>query len=242
MTRKLIGYVIVIVLALFLFMSTILPSLLPNDLFHFIKINNKGYTNNVTVYLVSWLGCPFGASLSWPLYDTLTHFGNVSAEPHYSIDEADIGGYVPGLIFTGYEPNSTVSFHFIYLYNQYLNASPNGTSMKNLVSGGLEELKAYSPSWVYQIIYKYDVEDSDIFTGFSFVAPAYMGSPPHIPTTLIITGPNGTWILIGYLNQLSPSSLALSSNEGSINMNHLLSSPLVRNASTEINSIINESG
>lgn len=238
MVKKTVSYVAVILFSLVFFTVLVLPSLLPNDLFHFIKVSNKGYSKNVSIYLVSWYGCPFGASLSWPLYDVLSHFGNVSAETHYSIYESDIGGYVPGLLFLDFIPNSTVSFHYVYLYNEYLNASPEGTPMKNLVEGGIEELRNEAPTWVYQLILEYDINDSDIFTGLSMVSPAYMGNPPHIPTTLIITGPNGTWILIGYLNSLNPSSLAVSS-EGHINKNYILSLTSVKESASTIMSVIN---
>ncbi|MUN29399.1 DUF929 domain-containing protein [Sulfuracidifex metallicus] len=238
---KRLGYIAAIVLSLLFFAVLVLPTILPNEMFHFIKVSNTGYSKKVTVYLISWYGCPYGASLSWPLYDALSHFGNISAASHYSIYESDVGGYVPGLIFLNFRPNSSLSFHVIYLYNQYLNASPNGTYMANLVSGGLNELKVEAPKWIYTLVDKYDVNDRNIFTGLSLSSPAYLGNPPHIPTTLIITGPNGTWILIGYLNQLNPSSLSVQT-KGPINEEQLLANPTVIKTSNTIITIIDASG
>ena len=37
----------------------------------FVKVSNQEYAlspNTVEVYLVSWEGCPYGATQSWPLF------------------------------------------------------------------------------------------------------------------------------------------------------------------------------
>jgi len=44
----------------------------------FVKVSNRDYAsspNTVEVYLVSWEGCPNGATQSWPLYLALSHYG-----------------------------------------------------------------------------------------------------------------------------------------------------------------------
>jgi len=179
---------------------------------HFVKISNIDYAGNNTVeiYFISWYGCLDGATNSWALYMVLSHYGTLNVSPNYSdykpqplTPTKKIMGMVPGLIFNSFKPNSTILFNPIYLMGKfYPNKTMtliNGTMLNytkiNLVELELHELKNEAPSWVYNIIYEYEVnmtfEDGKALVWFK--APA-----PHIPTTTIITGPNGTWMMIGY--------------------------------------------
>ncbi len=169
-----------------------------------IKVSNQGYSNTVHVYFISWYGCPFGATLSWPLYLALSHYGHVNVTPHYSIVEADIGAPVPGLLFNGFTPNSSVEFTYLYIYNQYLNATPSGQPIpkSELIQVGLQEINSSLPSWVYNLVYQWEVENPNF--GFSQPIALLDG---HIPTTLVITGPNGTWLMVGYPYMLTPQEL-----------------------------------
>jgi len=179
---------------------------------HFVKISNVDYAgnNSVEIYFISWYGCLDGATNSWALYMVLSHYGTLNVSPNYSdykpqplTPTKKIMGMVPGLIFNSFKPNSTILFHPIYLMGKfYPNKTMtliNGTMLNytkiNLVELELHELKNEALSWVYNIIYEYEVnmtfEDGKALVWFK--APA-----PHIPTTTIITGPNGTWMMIGY--------------------------------------------
>lgn len=185
----------------------------PQPFFQFVKVSNTDYApnNTVEVYLVSWVGCPYGASDSWGLYIALKNYGNLSVTPNYSDEESipisttnTINGKVPGLIFNSFKPTSNVEFYPIYLlgriYTSNSTASlPNGTiisySGNSLVNLELNELQHEAPSWVYNLIYTYQIA-----TNFpnQNEGIAYLGNPPHIASTIIITGPKGTWMMIGY--------------------------------------------
>ncbi|WP_338604138.1 DUF929 domain-containing protein [Sulfolobus tengchongensis] len=179
-------------------------------LFNVYKVSNTNYVgnNSVEIYFISWYGCPNGATASWPLYLALRHFGNVSVVPHYSIYESDLGSAIPGLLFLNYTPYPTshVYFHPIYIYGQYLNETTNGTPINtDDVTFGLQELKSMVPNWVYNLVVYYEVNQTYTQIGTS---PAYYGKYPHIITIIIISGPGGTWVDLGYPNSISPQTLA----------------------------------
>ncbi|BAB66782.1 DUF929 domain-containing protein [Sulfurisphaera tokodaii] len=219
-------YIPFIALVVVLIVFLMLPMIHPNSgssgnsvvnaqepFFQFAKVSNQDYAppGKVEVYLVSWVGCPFGASDSWGLYIALSHYGIVNATPNYSDIEqipvsptSTISGKVPGLIFNSFKSNSSVEFYPIYLlgriYTSNSSASlPNGTiitySGSSLVSFELNELQKLAPSWVYNLIYQYQINTP--FPGHS-EGIAYLGNPPHIVSTIIITGPHGTWMIMGY--------------------------------------------
>ena len=191
--------------------------------FQFAKVSNENYAGNdsVQVYFISWYGCPYGASDSWALYIALSKFGLLNVTPNYSDLEAipsttgTIEGKVPGLIFNSFVPKSNVYFHAIYLLGRIFPSNStasltNGTiisySGNSLVNLELNELKKLAPSWVYNLVYEYQIQTVFPQGG----APiAYLGHPPHIASTIIITGPNGTWMLIGYDQQINPGAPGL---------------------------------
>lgn len=80
------------------------------------------------------------------------------------------------------------------MYNQYLNEAllptpqPMNYSISNTIAiyYGLMKLKEFAPQWVYNIAVTYNVP----------IVGQYK-SPPHVVTMLIITEPNGTWLLLG---------------------------------------------
>ncbi len=167
----------------------------------FFKVSNQDYAppGETDIYLVSWYGCPFGAAMSWPLYMLLSHYGNLNVSLHESIAESDIGGAVPGLLFFNFTPNSTVRFVVYYLTNQYLNATVNGTPINgSVLTFMLNELKSEAPSWLYNYVFNYTNVYPLIREPNGSVVPVnFAGRPPHIISTLVITGPGGTYMLIG---------------------------------------------
>lgn len=125
----------------------------------FFKVG-KGHSSKVEVYFVSWIGCPIGASLSWPLDEALG--GHLFVSLHYS-DPSDI--QIPGLIFLSGN-NSNVTFYPIYVYNEYLNASPSGQPVTgNRIDFGLNVLRQQVPPWVYDLVVKYDVNTTFNLSG-----------------------------------------------------------------------------
>jgi len=207
--------IVIIFIILFSYWGNVISLFIPDPLNHLVKVSNRDFAGNSTeIYFISWYGCPYGATLSWPLYVMLRHYGNVSVQPHYSIFESDIGEPVPGLIFTNFSSNSSIHFHYLYLYNQYLNATPNGTKITNLVQYGLNVIKNKTPEWVYSLVEKYEVNEP--LAGF-MLSVVNSGNPPHIATVLIITDPKGTWMLIGYPSSLTPGQiLSISTNSTSL--------------------------
>ncbi|BCU71007.1 DUF929 domain-containing protein [Stygiolobus caldivivus] len=183
---------------------------------HFQKVSNQDYAsspNTVDVYFISWEGCPYGATQSWPLYLALSHYGTINATPTWSDPEplptpssnppTSPPMPVPSLLFNSFTPNGSVHFHFFYMIGRMFTNNnsislPNGTiipySGNSIVTLEQQELQKDVPSWVYNLIAKYELNTP--FGQFPNLADA--GNPPHIATALIITGPKGTWMIIGY--------------------------------------------
>ncbi len=194
----------------------------------FVKVSNQDYASSpdtVEVYFVSWEGCTYGAAQSWPLYLALSHYGKVNATPNWSDPEplltpngsVSAPMQVPGLLFQSFEPNGSVRFHSFYMigrifYNGTFSLT-NGTvipySGDSIVTLEQQELQKDVPSWVYDLIVKYELETP--VGQYPDLADA--GNPPHLATVLLITGPNGTWMIIGYdqnVNPVAPYFLAAS--------------------------------
>jgi len=175
---------------------------------------------------------------------------NLSIVTHYSVNEQEFGGEIPALLFLNYTPfpNSRVYFHPIYIYGQYLNQTTNGTPINtDDVTFGLKELKSELPGWAYNLVVYYEVNQT--YTKLNNIAPAYFGSNPHIITILIITGPGGTWVDLGYPNSISPTVLAALNSTLLYNMilnkvtpsgQYLQAYNEILNASSEITNAINE--
>ncbi|MCG3108159.1 hypothetical protein L3N51_00440 [Metallosphaera sp. J1] len=206
---------LLLVIALFIGLS-FRPSVstsAPSAFTNFVKVSSTDYAPNGTtqVYLISWYGCPYGATLSWPLYIALSNYGNLTVMPHYSVAEPDIGNGapIPGLLFQGFTPDSNVQFHAIYIYNQYLNATPSGEPVNNgdRVQVGLNELSSMTPSWVVNLVEQYQLNQTQVVYDGHQVPIALGSSEPHLVTTLIISGPGGTWIMLGYPKSLPPGEL-----------------------------------
>lgn len=146
--------------------------------FKFFQVNTQNYAGNdsVQVFFISWYGCPYGATDSWALYKTLSQYGNIQATPGHSISEPNIP-YIPSLWFTSFKPNSSVYFHYLYMYNEYLNATPSGIPINpengSAVIVGLQEIKdnlSYAP-WIYNIIEQYEVDTPLVSSSSGLMIP-----------------------------------------------------------------------
>ncbi|AWR96215.1 DUF929 domain-containing protein [Acidianus sulfidivorans JP7] len=206
-------YVPFIILAVILVAIFVIPSIshkasaASDPFFQFSKVSNQDFAsgNNVNVYLISWYGCPLGATNSWGLYLALSHYGIVNASPNYSDVEqlsSTYSGKDPGLLFYGFTPNSTVNFYPIYILGRiYTNngtaSLPNGTfiPISSIIPVEESELQSELPSGLYNIVYQYELNENMPNQNEPI---AFLGHPAHITTMVIITGPKGTWLLIGY--------------------------------------------
>ena len=170
----------------------------------FAQVSNKDMSGEVTVYYVSWYGCPIGATDSWAFYLALEHYGNTSLTypvAHYSLS-TDAYPNTPGLIFTHSVTFSNVSFVPIYVYNQTITGTTNNQPIQgNLLVYGLSVLKNSMPSGVYAL--EYDIMETVPTQDFNGQASGVANG--HINTNVIITGPKGAWALDGPL--FSPSEL-----------------------------------
>ncbi|ARM74746.1 DUF929 domain-containing protein [Acidianus manzaensis] len=215
-------YIPFIVLAVILVAIFVVPAITHNSqaasdpFFQFYKVSSQDFAsgNNVNVYFISWYGCPLGATNSWGLYIALSHYGVLNASPNYSDVEqlsSSYSGRVPGLIFNGFTPNSNVNFIPIYILGRIYTSNgtaslPNGTfiSTNNIIPVEEAELQSELPSGLYNIIYQYELSENMPNQD----APiAYLGNPNHITTMVIISGPKGTWMLIGDLQSVDGGNL-----------------------------------
>ncbi|BFH73814.1 DUF929 domain-containing protein [Sulfurisphaera javensis] len=219
---------------------------------YIFKVNNVNYAgdNSVQIYFISWYGCPNGATSSWILYLVLNKYGTVSVIPHSSKFAPRLGSAIPGLLFLNYTPKSNVYFHFIYLYNEYLNETLNGIPITNFTGNqavylGLKELKSEVPHWVYQLAFFYNIGDKLVNQGNGSIALAYH----HLVTMCFITGPKGTYAFILYSNPITPEKLlqalgvsSLSMSEAKSLASHLLSSKempsIILQAEQNLNQVI----
>ncbi|MBB5253531.1 DUF929 domain-containing protein [Sulfurisphaera ohwakuensis] len=159
--------------------------------------------HQVDVYLIGWEGCHVALSDAWPLYVIMSAYGSLSyvyasSNPYRPFPNTT------GLIFlnyTPYEPDEPVHFYFIYMYNKWLNATPNGTPIPKgeLITVGAEELKHFLPTPLYQLVMHYQLDA--IFQNTSEPLAILKG---HIVTVLVITGPNGTYMAYGPLYNILP--------------------------------------
>ncbi|EZQ02045.1 MULTISPECIES: DUF929 domain-containing protein [Acidianus] len=201
----------------------------------FVKVSNKDLAppGKIIVVEQSWIGCPVGAVASWALYDVLSHYGNLSYYEHYSDPYDKVASNIPGLIFTGFKSNGVVEYQVSYLYNEYLNATPSGVPipLSKLVQVGEEELQQELPGNVSSVIIKYETEVPVI--GYNN-ASAFIVHPNHLNFAILISGPNGTYIVSTPL--ISPK--ILEGYSPSYVMSHLDNFPQIIQAANYINQVI----
>ena len=227
---------VAVIIAIVLVGSGIIPVHIPQDKSQFsppstmpwgkfVQVSNKDMSSGITIYYVSWYGCPIGATDSWAFYLALEHFGNASLTypvPHYSLS-TDVYPNTPGLIFTHSVALSNVSFVPIYVYNQTITGTTNNQPIEgNLLTYGLSVLQTSLPSSVFSL--EYDIMKTVPTQGFNG-QPSGLANG-HINTNVIITGPKGAWALDGPL--FTPSNLKGESatqllNGGAVNNTYISS-------------------
>jgi hypothetical protein len=178
----------------------------------FTEISNKDFAGagQENIYFISWIGCPIGASISWSLNYTFYHYQgvtNVKTEGHYSDpNEAGDLASLPGLLFLdsfSYTNSNgiKVAFYPVYMYNETLfayasNNTPIGSSQ--LVSAGMSVVNSSVPSGISSLVYKY-TNLVNISNLSPYKPSAFLSTPHHMNTVLVITGSFGTYMLNGQL-------------------------------------------
>ncbi len=169
------------------------PSSITPDAYY--KVSNKDLLSNGSsaIFFVSWYGCPIGATDSWPLYYIMNSTENIRNDVSlHTANPTDIYANQPGLLFnkdiTFTTNGNKFTFYPLYIYNESMTGTVHNTPIKNsdLVSYGLNKIKADLPSGVYNLFAKYE----------STIAS---GTPKHISTTIVITGPKGAYILNAFM-------------------------------------------
>lgn len=208
----------------------------------FIKISSSDVSpsNGVNVYFLSWQGCPFGAADSWFIYnyfhtqDPSLSNSTIYKEMHFSDPEENIPGitgsnHIPGLLFNNFSYTlSGINYHFhvIYVYGEYLLS--HGPSE---VSQGSSVLKANFPSSVSSLFLKYETQYPTAGLNGHAIAN-YAG---HLTSSLIITGPSGTYYAEGELDNPSP----IVNIQPGVLINELSQYSSITTASSELGTAIN---
>jgi len=207
----------------------------------FVKISNADLAPKGKIIVVeqSWYGCPVGAAASWAIYNTLKNYGNLSYELHYS-DPDHNPANIPGLIFTNFTSSSILEFYVAYVYNEYLNASYNGTPIPQgqLVQQGetilKDELASMGlPPQVANYIIEYETQVP--VQQYGKPAALYV-NPQHLNFAILISGPNGTYIVTTPI--VNPTTLSGYSPQ--YVLNNLDQFPQIINASNMIQQVILE--
>jgi hypothetical protein len=172
----------------------------------FTEVSATDYSpaHTYSIYFISWIGCPIGASLSWGIYGSINaYYSSVQNDVygHYSSPDEGSLANIPGLIFTTGFSFSAKGYNYtfspFYMYNETMTGTyPSNTPIPSsqLVSTGESEINASGlPSAITSLAYKYTA----VVLTNQGKPSAYLGNPAHVNTVLIITGPSGTWMLNG---------------------------------------------
>ncbi len=181
------------------------PTQIPYGL-SFAEVSATDYApaHSYSIYFISWIGCPIGASVSWGIYGSIkAYYSSVQNDVygHYSSPDEGSLANIPGLIFTTGFSFSAKGYNYtfspFYMYNETMTGTyPSNTPIPSsqLVSTGESEINASGlPSAITSLAYKYTA----VVPTNQGKPSAYLGNPAHVNTVLIITGPSGTWMLNG---------------------------------------------
>ena len=215
----------------------------------FTEISNQNFAGSgqENIYFVSWIGCPIGASLSWAINYTFAHYQGVDniitfghlSDPNEAGDAANIPGLLFNDSFSYTQSGLKVSFYPVYMYSETLfSYASNNTPIANssLVSAGLSVVNSSVPSGISSLIYKYtNLVDVSISP---YQPSAFLSTPHHMNTVLVITGSFGTYMLNGPI--FSPTDLYGTSYQTLENAqnNGFSGYPYIVSAASEINNII----
>jgi hypothetical protein len=182
------------------------PTSIPWGSFTEISNTNFAGSGQENIYFITWVGCPIGASVSWSLNYALSQYvSNTHATPHYSDPNEGSLASLPGLLFsdsfTFTHNGEKVLFDPVYMYNETLfgyasNNTPIASS--NLISAGMSVVNSSVPAGISSLVYKY-TNMVNISNLSPYTPSAYLGTPHHMNTVLVITGSFGTYMLNGQI-------------------------------------------
>ncbi|MCL5679333.1 MAG: DUF929 domain-containing protein [Candidatus Thermoplasmatota archaeon] len=180
-----------------------IPSFLEPGYFAKISDSNVGSSGTVSVYLLSWYGCPIGAAESWIIYNFTRQYTQgtsyIRDENHTSDPNVAFPG-TPGMIFNNYSMTYIgihYSFNVAYVYGQYVNNTGSA-----LIRSGLQIMNSSFPNSVSTIFYQFEMK---VPLGTSNAAKPSAINEGHLTTAILVSGNNGTYIVEGSV--FSPSSL-----------------------------------
>ena len=179
----------------------------------FIKISSSDVSssNGVNIYFLSWQGCPIGASDSWIIYnyvhtqDPSLSNSTIYKEMHFS-DPDESPTNIPGLLFNNFSytlSGINYNFHVIYVYGEYLPLDGQSS-----INQGESVLEKNFPSSISSLFLKYETHyDTKIRTSTNQIIYEPLANyAGHLTSSLIITGPSGTYYAEGEL--YNPSTIA----------------------------------
>ena len=182
----------------------------------YVKLSSNDIgSSGVNVYFLSWQGCPIGAADSWAIYDYFhTYFklsnSTIIKGEHFS-DPSESPSNIPGLLLNNFSATSsgiTYHFHVVYVYGESL---PSTDPSPASVNTGITALKSQSgfPSQVINEFVTYETAVPTVGLSNQAIA-CYAG---HVTSSLIITGPGGTYYFEGemynpqIISGIQPSTL-----------------------------------
>ena len=179
------------------------PSYLQPGYFAKISDSNVGNPGTVSVYFLSWYGCPIGAAESWIIYNFTRQY--IQGTNYIKVENQTSDPYVafpgtPGMIFNDYTMTYSgihYSFNAAYVYGEYVNNTGSA-----LIRSGLQIMNSSFPHSVSAIFYQFETQ-VPLETSNSAKPSAI--SEGHLTTAILISGNNGTYILEGSI--FSPSQL-----------------------------------
>ena len=217
----------------------------------FTEISNKNFAGAgaENIYFISWIGCPIGASISWSLNYTFSHYQgvtNVKTTAHYSDpNEASVPN-LPGLLFDdsfSYSSNGVkISFYPVYMYNETLFGYANNNTAipsSDLVSAGLSVVNSSVPSGIASLVYRY-TNIISINNLSPYTPSAFLSTPHHMNTVLVITGSFGTYMLNGQLYPPTKIVGLQDSNLENAQTNGYSDYSYIAQGAETINSIVNK--
>ena len=184
-----------------------LPTYIPAGQFVNISSGNIGPKNQVNIYVMSWRGCPIGASESWfwYLYINQTYHnrpGYILNSSYGHVSSSEDAFYpVPGLLFKNFTFNNSnnvkVNFHIDYVYPQYLPGAHNQV----LVDAGISTLQSTAPpNFPPAAINDFINYQTNVPTDANKTTTEPLANfAGHLTTCIIISGNHGTYFLEGAL-------------------------------------------
>ncbi len=194
-------------------------------------------SGGINIYFLSWQGCPIGASDSWAIYNYFhTTFPSLSNKSmikleHFS-DPNESPNNIPGLLFNNFTTSSSgisYSFHVIYVYPEYL--PPDGSTS---VNDGISVLKSDS-GFPSAVINKFIDMQTNVPT-VSLNGQAIANYAGHLTSSLIVTGPKGSYYFEGEM--FNPTDI--SGIQPSTLISSISSYSYILTASTNIGTTVSE--